>query len=443
MPPSFPIRPALRRSLLCAAFGSLLLGCTCQAQTSQSDSACMSIPELSLQQALQLALSCNHDLKSARIAIDSAAAASTIAAAAPNPSMTIQTAGINPHLGIGAAGLRSKTVDSTWRIDQLIERGGKRELRSANAELLLQASRHDASDTRRQLRQAASAAYFDLIAAQYKLAISRTTSTLFKSTVAAANARQQAGDLAGADAARIRIDALRAASDARQAAADLLRTQSALLIMLGVDGDPQLLRAIDDWPGMPSLPLPASNESMLAQRADVKAAQARVEAAIAGRNLALAAKTRDISVGVQFEHYPTSLGNQQGSGNSYGVSVQIPLFTRYEFQGEIRAAEAALDAARDNLDKTRAAARADWLLAIETQAAASEQVMRFRSELLPAARLSAEAAEYAFKHGALAVMDVLDARRIYRATEMDAINAQSDLAKAQAMLNTTILELDK
>ena len=98
---------------------------------------------------------------------------------------------------------------------------------------------------------------------------------------------------------------------------------------------------------------------------------------------------------------------------------------------------------RANLDKTRAAARAEWLLAIATEAAASEQLMRFQSELLPAARLSAEAAEYAFKHGALAVMDVLDARRIYRAIEMDAINAQSDLAKAQAMLNTIILELDK
>lgn len=442
--PRLLVNAGLFCSLLALASGVDADTLAAPATPASTDSArSASITELTLAHALELALQYNHDLQAGRIAVSSAEAGSTIAGAAPNPTLTIQTANINPRLGVGPGSLRNKTVDSTFRIDQLIERGGKRELRIESAAHLEKASRLDLNDTERQLRQAVNGAYFDLLAAQHKLRISNETRDLFKITMQAANQRKKLGDIAGADTARVRVDALRAENDARQAAADLLHAQSALLSLLGMKSAPAGVIAISNWPQDHASISAVAIEDALRLRPDVKAAQARVDAATAARKLAVAAKTRDVSVGVQFEHYPVSATNTQGSGNSYGVSVQIPLFARYQFQGEIRAAEAAVDAAQENLDKTIDAARSELQVAFETLAASKELTQRFQIDLLPAARQSAEAAEYAFKHGAIPVMDVLDARRTYRATEMDAINAQTEYAKAYAMLSISLEEWNK
>ena len=88
---------------------------------------------LTLVQLQRIALERNHDVRVSALALDSAAAAVTSAAAAPNPMLTVQTMNINPGLGVGAGSLRSKTVDSSVRIDQLLERGGKRDLRRDSA----------------------------------------------------------------------------------------------------------------------------------------------------------------------------------------------------------------------------------------------------------------------------------------------------------------------
>src|SRR6476469_9349475 len=88
---------------------------------------------LRLEQAQRMALEGNHDLRLALAAVQAAQAAIQAADIAPNPVLTLQTVNINPSLGIGAGPLRAKAVDSSVRIDQQIERGGKRALRIDNA----------------------------------------------------------------------------------------------------------------------------------------------------------------------------------------------------------------------------------------------------------------------------------------------------------------------
>ncbi|MBC3936857.1 TolC family protein [Undibacterium sp. CY7W] len=402
------------------------------------------LSQLSLAQALKIALAANRDLKLSQIAIDSAAAAKIIAGAAPNPTLTIQTAGMNPKLGIGAGTLRDKTVDTTFRIDQLIERGGKRDLRLQGATHLETSAKFDNEGQLRQLRLATSFAYFDLMAAQGKFSIANELRSIFRTTLSTADLRKKTGDIAGADAARVKVDAMRAENDARQAANDLFQAQSSLLSLLSAQSAPSDLRAIDAWADIAAADaqlLYADIRPLIAQRADVKSAQARLDAALSARQLALAAKTRDVSVGLQFEHYPVSPTNTLGSGNSFGISVQIPLFARYAYQGEISLAEKNVDSAREILEKTKENARFELLNIQESARSAQEKVQRFQQELLQAARQSASAAEFAFKNGAIGVTDLLDARRIYRTTELDAINAQADYAKALSALRISIQEV--
>jgi cobalt-zinc-cadmium efflux system outer membrane protein len=397
------------------------------------------LQKLSLEQAIQIAVEHNHDLKSSAFSVDSANAATAIASAAPNPMLTVQTFGINPGAGIGAGGVRDKTVDSAIRVDQLIERGGKREFRKENAFHLEEAARNDLHDARRLLRVSVAQSYYDLLAAEEKLAILQQTAALYDSTVAAAQKRLKAGDIANADVARLQVDALRAQNDTAQAEADQANARQALALVLGRIAYATQITLADSWPATQfNVGRPA--QASIEQRPDVRAAKLRLEAAAAGRKLALASRTRDVSIGVQYEHYPSSDANPQGSGNSYGIALQIPLFVRYQFDGEIRAAEAAIDTARENLEKTRDLALSDLMQSWQNAHAAFERVQRYDDGLLGAAKKSADAAEFAFKHGALGVMDVLDARRTYRAIQLDALAARADYAKSLAAWQAAISE---
>ncbi len=425
-------------------------------------------PELlSLAQAIDQTLVHNPDLRIAALGMAAAAAAMQSAAAAPNPTLTLQTLGINPSVGIGAGALRSKSVDSTVRLDQLFERGGKRGFRIETAAHLEAAAGSDLQESRRQLRRVASAAYYALLAARDKLAITRQSFDLFDKSVRAAERRRQAGDLAQADVTRVRVDALRAQNDVTQAESDLSTARQNLLLLMGrLDGQggqfsqSNRIEASDAWPvSLPpqfgdahglafsgsefsgtDAPDFVPDPATLLRRPDVRSARARLDAALATRKLALAARSADITVGIQAEHFPASSSNPQGSGNSYGLALQIPLFVRYTFDGEIRAADAAAEIARENLDKTMAQARSDLIIGVDQLLAAHQRMRRSDDSVLVAAKKSADAVEFAFVKGALGIMDLLDVRRTYRSAQLEALAAHVDYALSLAAWQAAISE---
>ena len=402
----------------------LLLGLTSQAQAQAPD-----LTRLSLAEADALLAQKNRELQAARRAVEAAEAVTLSAGQRPNPNLSVGTVNINPNRGIGAGPLRDKTVDSTIRLDQLIERGNKRELRVSTAQRLEAASGEDLADVLRQQRLALRGGYYDLLLAQDKVAISADTAELYQRTLQAADLRLKAGDLASSEVARIRVDALRAQNDARAAEAERRRAQIALAYLIGAEQQAQTIRTADAWP-TPQAVANADIDALIGQRPDVRAMRSRVEAANAGRELARSLRTRDVSVGVQYEHYPDN------SGNSYGVGFSIPLFTNYYYEGEIAQAEAAYNSAIDNLERARAVARSEIAKALSDVTAAAERLARFQDSMLAEAKKSADSAEFAYKNGAIGVMDLLDARRTLRAIQLDAATAQADHAKALAALQS-------
>jgi cobalt-zinc-cadmium efflux system outer membrane protein len=162
-------------------------------------------------------------------------------------------------------------------------------------------------------------------------------------------------------------------------------------------------------------------------RPDVQAAKARVEAAERLRDLARAQRTRDVTLGAQYEHFPGA-----NPVNSVGFGISVPLFTGYDFSGDIRKAEVERYAAFDQLERVRAVATGELRRAASDLDSAAERMERFDSSLLAAASRSAEAAEFAFRRGASSVLEVLDARRTLRAVRLEALAARTEHAKAYA-----------
>ena len=379
---------------------------------------------LTLTQAKTLFLERNRELQLAKRALQGVQADAITAAQRPNPVLSMNATNINPRNGVGGGGILDKQVDTVLRLDQLFERGDKRKLRSEAAELNVQAGKSELGDVLRQLQVNLYSTYYDLLLAQEKQRIMAESTALYQKSLSAMNLRLKAGDISPADVARIRVEVLRAENELQQAAADQIKAKFALAYMLGVEANASRLKAVDSWP-MAQTQLDADQmEAVIDRRADVNAAQARLLAAEKNRDLARALRKRDITVGVQYEHFPPD------NSNSYGVGVSMPLFANYNYEGEIQRAEVDLQAARDQLVRVRALAWAEIYKARADMDAAQARLDRYQGQLLAQARKSADSAEFAYSHGALGIMDLLDVRRTLRTTLLEAASAQSDYAKA-------------
>lgn len=400
-------------------------------------SASVAARDLSLADAERLLGERNRELIAARRAVESAGAQRDIAAVRPNPTLSLNSTDISTHPGTGPGPANQWRIDTVLRIDQPIERGGKRELRMDAAEGLERAARGDSLDVLRTQLAQLRGAYYDLKQAEEKVAVLAETARLFGRTLAAAQLRLKAGDLAAAEVAKVQVDQERAQNDARGAQAELARAQLALAYLIGEERDAATLRASDAWPPI-ERPGPAEVDRAIAQsvdtRPDVIAAKARVAAAEKLRDLARSQQTRDITLGAQYEHFPSSIpSNLSGSPtDSVGFGISLPLFTGNDFSADIRRAEVDRYAALDALERVRAVAGNDVRRAASDVAAAAERVERYESTLLEAAQRTAQAVEFAFQRGATSVLEVLDARRTLRAVRLEALAARTDYAKALA-----------
>lgn len=390
--------------------------------------------QLSLQQATLLFNGFNRELLAARRAVQAAEADTLIAGQRPNPVVSLGLSSVNVNRGqgnmnqSGANGLWDKTYNSSVQYSQLYERGNKRALREAVAESGVQASGFDLEETYRQQGLNMTMAYYDLKLAQESLHIQQENVDSYEKTLQAVELRLKAGDVASADVARIRVDTLRARNDLRQAEATLQKAQSLLAYLLGRDEEASTLAVTDSWPAISHDPVTKEDRSWLPQRADVQAAEARMTQAQQARKLAESLKTRDVTWSLAYQHFP---GQEPGSApDTVGAAISIPLFTNYQYEGEAARAEVDYTSAIEAKAQVSAAAMAEVRRAQADLQAAVDKNQRFNQDILTEAAKAAEAAEFAYQHGAMSVMDLLDARRILRTLQLEAASVKADYAKA-------------
>ncbi len=361
---------------------------------------------LDLAAAERILLDANPSIQQARAAQAAARAGIDMAGARPNPILTASVTSINPARNHGSAW--DRPMDSVLRVDQLVERGDKRQLRLNAAEHNLSASGADLDNTIRLARIDLARAWTDLRAAQDIRRIALENAALAGRAADAAELRGKAGDLAGV------------ANDAQQAELELSRARLALALLLGNRIPAGQLQASDDWPS--AEPAPGS------ARPDLAAARQRLEQAAALRELARAQRTRDVSVGVQYEHFPPD------ARNTYGVSISVPLFLGNDYRGDIARSEADYTAAEQQLLATRAAVGNEQARLQAELDAARARHQRLRDVVLPAAEKAARGADVAIQKGAMSLTDYLDTQRSLRSARIEAIQARADLARAGLLL---------
>jgi cobalt-zinc-cadmium efflux system outer membrane protein len=386
---------------------------------------------VTLAQALKAAHN-NFDVALARSAAAAALADVLTADHAPLPTLSAKFSAMDLQNGIGGGSiLGDKRIDKGIGIDWTWERGNKRGLRTRAAQRNASAAQSDLEDMQIQQLLTASAAFFDLTAAQERVIQVEAIAAGTAQIASTAARRVKAGDLAHQDALRLEIESERAKGDVLAATLERQRAALVLASLLGVDAaaPAQTLQTQGSWPtpGAATVDADPTDSAMQAwvdARPDLHAAMERVVAAQAALEGAGAQKKSDITWGVSLDHFPGT------STSLLELRMQMPLQFGYQFQGETGRAQAQLTAAQDALDKARRAAA----LELQGMNAQLQSVARrsqsFEQDILPRARQVAAQAELAYAKGALALNDLLDARRTLRATGLDALAARADHAKA-------------
>ena len=154
---------------------ALILACGATAQTTVA-------PPLSLEKALELAFEHNPTLRAAQHAV--AASEGGVLQSRTRP---------NPELSYLQEDTRSSTRTSTLQWNQPIEIGGKRDARMRVAERGRDLAQAELAATQAALQADVSTAFFSLLAAQQRVALSRQTLEIATNAREAAARRVAAG----------------------------------------------------------------------------------------------------------------------------------------------------------------------------------------------------------------------------------------------------------
>lgn len=349
----------------------------------------------------------------------------------PNPVLSGQ---LGNSLG-GRYGVRE--TDRIVRIEQLFERGDKQALRTGTATALAAAASAEIAAAVREQRQLASQTYFDLALAQSQVSLLQENVKNYERLLDGISRRLTAGDIAAIEVTRLKVETSRANNDLRSGQAQVIRASIELAQKINKDNATASLRAKEPLPSGPEIEvqieaalrdLTQRKSDAASQRAELKAAQARIEGALKNLDLARRLRTRDISLGLQAERSPSS------DGTIFALSASVPLFIYNDYRGDINKAQAELDLVQLEKERISLTVQNEIDLALAQLLAAKDRAQRLIKEAVPTAKQAADAIEFGFLKGAGTLTDLFDARRQYNSVRQEAEAAKADVAKALSAL---------
>lgn len=148
----------------------------------------------------------------------------------------------------------------------------------------------------------------------------------------------------------------------------------------------------------------------LRNRPDLAAAQKGITLAKSQHSLELANGKRDLNTTFSYSHVA---GLNTGA---FFFNMEIPIFNRN--QGEIARTQYAIEQAQSTSKAAEEATLTDVTNSFEAARNADQVVRLYNSGYLEQAKQSRDISEYAYKGGAASLLDLLDAERSYRSTQL-------------------------
>lgn len=340
----------------------------------------------------------------------------------PNPQLSffiIPTDKKNPYF---------RQTDRQVRIDQLIERGQKRELRTEIATALNQSIQINNQAVTRQVLTEATGLWIELKRAQAKLELAKQQIADAQKLAQSAQVRLKSGDISKLEYERIRIDTHRTEDEAKQTELNLKQAQLALAIHIGAQPTVAAKWWVQEaWENLsPTINIQALNElsntDALSNLPEIKAAKQGIDLAEKKLYLARSQRNRDLTISAQLENQP----NQGGS--VVGLGVSIPLLIGNNYRGDILRAEVEIQQAHAQWMALLKQLQSQTAQLILKHAQLQERSTIIVTDLLASAQKSAQKVTLAYQTGIASLTDLLDAKRQAYQAQSEAIDVQADLA---------------
>jgi cobalt-zinc-cadmium efflux system outer membrane protein len=356
--------------------------------------------QLTLADARALALARSPELASVDSEVRARQAHAVQAGLLPNPELRTDVE------NVGGSGDRQgfEETETTVRLSQRIELGGKRGQRRRVAELGRALATWDVEARRLAVLAGVTQAFVRTLAAQERLRLAEELERLARRGIAAADVQVKAGGAPPVEAERARVAHARSDVARRRAERELDAARRRLAATWGgtdatfgrLEGDLERLGALP--------PLDA-----LVARLDDSPDLARWTTELEERSTALAleeaGRIPDVTVGAGGRHF----SDNGDTALVFELSVPLPVFDRN--QGAVAEAVHRLAKARADRDVAGLGLRTALVSAYAELAASREQAVRLRDDVIPAARRSLDATADGYRKGAARFGDVLDAQR--------------------------------
>ena len=368
--------------------------------------------KLTLEQAIDLAIQRNHGLLATRTTVQQNLAQEVTANLRPNP--TFFTDWEYLPLYKPNAGFLDYLHDSTEGdigISYMFERGEKRQHRLEAAQDNTAVTRAQVSDSERGLAFQVGQLFINVQLAESTLDLAQQDLKSFQETVNISARQYQIGTIAENDFLKIKLQLVQFQSDLEQAELSKEQALSDLRQQLGYDSVPADYDVTGSFDYQPLVvKLDDLQTKALQNRPDLRAAVLGVKASNSQYTLAKANGKQDYTVSGNYSHVNGL------SALTFSFSIPMPIFDRN--QGEIARTRYAINQAKEQQSAATGQVLTDVKDAYEGVRSNDRLIQIYRSGVLDDSKRSRDISEYAYRRGATALLDFLDAERSYRATQL-------------------------
>src|SRR5580698_3353333 len=368
---------------------------------------------ITLDEAIALAGKNNHSLLALRTTILQNQAQEIQANVRPNPTFFAdwEYLPLSSPPGISFLDYLHDSTEGDLGLSYLFERGEKRQHRLEAAQDTTAVTRAQVSDNERTLGFQVAQLFINAQLAESTLDLARQDLKSFQETVAISQHQHDIGAISENDFLQLKIQLVQFQTDVEQAELSKAQALSDLRQQLGYDSVPSEYDVAEELEYRPvALKLDDLQAKALQHRPDLKAAQLGITAANSQYTLAKANGKQDFTLSGNYSHVNSI------SALSFSFSIPLPVFDRN--QGTIAQTRYAIAQAQEQQKATSGQVLTDVRDAYLGVQSNDRVVQIYRSGPLDDAKRSRDISEYAYRRGAIALLDFLNAERNYRATQL-------------------------
>jgi cobalt-zinc-cadmium efflux system outer membrane protein len=370
--------------------------------------------KITLDEAIQMALEHNHSLQATRTTVQQNLASEITANLRPNPTLFTDWEYLPIISGTGGNGILDYLKNSTEGdigLSYTFERGQKRQHRVQAAKDATAVTRFQVTDAERTLAFQVAQFFINAQLAESTLDLALEDLKSFKATVDISEHQYKSGGISESDYLKLMLQLVQYQTDVEQAQVNRAQALSDLRQQLGYESVSPEYDVVGKFEYEPLVvTLESLQVRALNLRPDLRAAKLGVTAANSQHALARANGKQDVTLSGNYSHVNGI------SATTFSVSIPLPIFDRN--QGNIAQTQYAITQAKETQKSVNGQVLTDVRDAWEGLRSNERVVQIYLRGNLETAKKSHDIAEYAYKRGAVALLDMLDAERTYRSTQL-------------------------